>query len=703
MGNNIQRLVIRPLLAIMKIISFKRSDNAKYTKVISNLFADMVYSKAVDSKKIGIRGIPPSARFFGSNEVLSNGYMKEYVKSAAKIYAASRSEDAIKAVAEVTRQIADVVVPHTYKIAKGIQNNALAGMLTTEDIENLKSLSEGVAQVAATTEDTIESLEFIQSAFADQSLSPVLMRIAAFEQVLTMKLEELNLLIDFVNKTVAIAQETKNEDVADLAKIALIELERIIDNAAIDVDTFEEKRDKTPRPYKMPRSGMSEQLMRGITRLVDKNHPWYKLQQELDAGKLNTSEDIHSRFDLAQPQTMAEENESNIRYKQTMLRQLAKAGISVKAFSQFLAYRHAIERNEQIDRINKALTGRGSGIPTYEAMAYMEMLKKESPDKLAAMQETAKLFDTMTSWTLDNAVAAGRISEAEAKAMKTRYKHWAPLAMNIGDENTDDLIAGMADEYSSSGGKQKIKRATGRFTRPNLGRVFDYAVSAHMQSIRDKFAMEGWSALVRNIYSQEREDIHRLISSKEWDGVWTTDEAGFVAVRGATKDHKEYLKDKGFTWSDSTRSWNKAVTTENRDLPVVIGVEPSIKAYIKAPMKEAKDEVNVPHEQVKYKMLAHARTKEGHSAIVLRHNGRKVTLVLKDRNLIDTNAYVPTNKVWKKILDAVRQDTNLVSITTTIGSASFALKEAIRNPISAFDNFHRESQGIIIGEQSRLQ
>ncbi len=190
------------------------------------------------------------------------------------------------------------------------------------------------------------------------------------------------------------------------------------------------------------------------------------------------------------------------------------AGFSRERVDDFLAARHALERNRQIASLYavddpqhqfvRALTDPtvvgGSGMSINDARAILRQERGQ-----AAMQDIGAMFDAMMQAKQAAEVAAGLKSQEQADAEAATYKHYAPLR---GFENEEaDGGPGTGQGFGVGGGD---KRAMGRRSRSDspLAYGIEAASRAIVRSEKNR-VFKSLLRLVQNNPDARTWKIHR--------------------------------------------------------------------------------------------------------------------------------------------------------------------------------------------------
>lgn len=193
-----------------------------------------------------------------------------------------------------------------------------------------------------------------------------------------------------------------------------------------------------------------------IYKVQDKNIDLKNVQKAIttQVGEIEDSWNAYQKEELYHGRTAKRIADFLKNELQPIVKELSKAGLSLKQFDDFLHNRHAEERNRQIAKINPLFPDGGSGIKTEDAKKYMDSL---SPEDFATMDKIASKIDKMVRETQDILVDNGLEDAETIKAWRKTYKHYAPLYRADLDFVHDSFGTGQG--MSTRGGS--TKRATG--------------------------------------------------------------------------------------------------------------------------------------------------------------------------------------------------------------------------------------------------
>ncbi|MGR3823704.1 MAG: LPD38 domain-containing protein [Salipiger marinus] len=131
-------------------------------------------------------------------------------------------------------------------------------------------------------------------------------------------------------------------------------------------------------------------------------------------------------------------------------------GLTADNVGDWLAARHAKERNARIAQINPTMPDGGSGITNAEADTYLAQMAA-SPFQ-AELADIADLIDQLRTRTLNLRRDAGLLSPKEYLVWKTQYTHYVPLkgfAESDHAESTLD-VTGLGRRYNIGGGESRM-------------------------------------------------------------------------------------------------------------------------------------------------------------------------------------------------------------------------------------------------------
>ena len=164
--------------------------------------------------------------------------------------------------------------------------------------------------------------------------------------------------------------------------------------------------------------------------------------------------DIADRFDAYLKETLYHGRVA----KQTMdflkrefrpfIEKMAKMDVKVDEFEFYLQNRHAQEYNDLIAARNPGMPDAGSGIPTDDAIAYLNSLSKEEKAKY---EELAKDIDKFVEGTQDMLVANGLETQERINSWREMFKHYVPLKRDPNELDFVNPSFGMGKGFAVKG------------------------------------------------------------------------------------------------------------------------------------------------------------------------------------------------------------------------------------------------------------
>jgi hypothetical protein len=198
----------------------------------------------------------------------------------------------------------------------------------------------------------------------------------------------------------------------------------------------------------------------------DKFFPVARLQRDMKkAGNIITEQtDVYGKEILYHGRT-ATKIEDLEKYKiDPLIKYMKDNGINLKTLDDYVAARHAPERNAQIAKINPEMPDGGSGITNQQAATMLDEFRRMGKDK--KLEAAARMIDEFHRIRQQIAVDAGLMTQETLNLWNNTYKKYMPLR---GFEDMDDAPAGaMTGAPGTSKGYGdfiKEKRAMGRKSR----------------------------------------------------------------------------------------------------------------------------------------------------------------------------------------------------------------------------------------------
>lgn len=166
--------------------------------------------------------------------------------------------------------------------------------------------------------------------------------------------------------------------------------------------------------------------------------------------------EIADRFDAYLKETLyhgrvKEQTEDFLKKEfRPLIEKIGKLGVKVDEFEFYLHNRHAAEYNDVIDSRNASpeIAGKGSGISTEDAVAYLNSLSKEEKAKY---EELAKDVDTFVKGTQDLLVANGIETQERINSWREMFKHYVPLKRDPNELDFVNPSFGMGKGFAVKG------------------------------------------------------------------------------------------------------------------------------------------------------------------------------------------------------------------------------------------------------------
>jgi hypothetical protein len=169
---------------------------------------------------------------------------------------------------------------------------------------------------------------------------------------------------------------------------------------------------------------------------------------------------------------------------QPLVRDMAKAGVSMDDVALYMYAKHAEERNDRIADINPMMPDGGSGMTTEEAN---KILADYATDpKIDAIRDFADRFQAITEATRQELVKGGLVDPETLAKWNQSYKNYVPLK---GFENVDELgnltrnnAGGRGSGKGFSIDGDESRRALGRSTK--AGDILENIINDHERAIQ---------------------------------------------------------------------------------------------------------------------------------------------------------------------------------------------------------------------------
>jgi hypothetical protein len=176
-----------------------------------------------------------------------------------------------------------------------------------------------------------------------------------------------------------------------------------------------------------------------IYKFQDKQIDTKRAQEAISdaAGKITDEIDVYQKEQLFHGKVATAIREYLLNELLPAIKKLKALNLKPQEMQDYLLARHAEERNDKMNELNKLdprtgkerttpweLQDRASGMSTEKAQEY---LKNLDPDKKESLEKVAKMFDDMVTGTQKILVDSGADSQDTIDAWNETYKHYVPL------------------------------------------------------------------------------------------------------------------------------------------------------------------------------------------------------------------------------------------------------------------------------------
>ena len=205
-----------------------------------------------------------------------------------------------------------------------------------------------------------------------------------------------------------------------------------------------------------------------LYKLQDKHIDTKRVIQEIEktVGKLDDKWNVYLQEELYHGRTSSAIRDALLKRILPIAKDMKRLGISPQEIIEYLHFRHAGERNDQIARIRPefledgtpnpdAMPDKGSGKSYAEIKDYFNKL---DPSKKEKLDEVAKGFDSLIEKTQDVLVDSGAETKKTINTWRKTYDYYVPLFREDDDFATHPS-QGTGAGFSSQGSASK--RATG--------------------------------------------------------------------------------------------------------------------------------------------------------------------------------------------------------------------------------------------------
>ena len=205
-----------------------------------------------------------------------------------------------------------------------------------------------------------------------------------------------------------------------------------------------------------------------LYKLQDKHIDTKRVIEEITktAGLLDDRWNVYLQEELYHGRTSSALRNFLLKDLLPTVKEMKNLNISPEEMNEYLHFRHAEERNDQIAKIRpeflkdgspnpNAMTDKGSGKSYADIEKYFNEL---DPAKEAKLKQVAKHFDEMVKGTQDVLVKSGAETQDTINAWNNTYKNYAPL-FRVDDDFASHPSQGTGSGFGSQG--PASKRATG--------------------------------------------------------------------------------------------------------------------------------------------------------------------------------------------------------------------------------------------------
>ena len=218
---------------------------------------------------------------------------------------------------------------------------------------------------------------------------------------------------------------------------------------------------------------------------------------------------------------------------QPLVDDMSASGVSLDEMDEFLVFRHAVERNERVRKINPSMPDAGSGewnkqkltdsyVKTQMLSKYgMQWNEKKGEweggnDRSKVMSRLASQVDKINSTTLSISQKGGLLTKQDREFLDGFFKYYTPLRGIAQDEDiaaeTDRGTAGSGGSLSVVG--KEVKRAMGRETEA-VSPLSTIISDRGRQTARAVKNISFGKRLVELIKNNPNDDVWQLISPED--------------------------------------------------------------------------------------------------------------------------------------------------------------------------------------------
>jgi len=271
--------------------------------------------------------------------------------------------------------------------------------------------------------------------------------------------------------------------------------------------------DSIKRPF-----GISDQFVDSIIyKLQDKHIDTKRVQEAItkEAGELDDKLNVYDKEQVYHGKVAAGIREFLLHELMPAVKEMYKLKISPKEIMEYLHNRHAEERNNRMNELNKydPITGelrktpwelqdRASGINTKDAQAYLAALPLK---KHEALEKIAMMFDRMIRGTQQILVYSGVETQDTIDAWNSIFNHYVPLFRK---ENN------FANKSTGGPGTSRGFAVSGKFSKRAMGSAKEVV------DIMGSIIAQRERALVRAEKAEVGRSVYALALTNPNPGFW---------------------------------------------------------------------------------------------------------------------------------------------------------------------------------------
>jgi len=277
--------------------------------------------------------------------------------------------------------------------------------------------------------------------------------------------------------------------------------------------------------YESPK--LNDRIRDGIARALDSkagrkfvegvqdlSHPVKLLQRDLELrreGAFEDQEDFYTRKRLYPGRVANQTVQFNKKHLDPIVNLLKSNNISLAEASDYLYALHAAERNAEMDKINPAVGGEGSGMSNEEAEQILTEAKRG--EHAAALDELRQKVEGVRNLILDIMEKAGLEKPAVLQNWREKYKDYVPLrGWEVEPDDAPPEFRGAGAGFNVRG--KEVKQAFGRRSKADnpLVNLLDQAYRTFDRAERNHYLQSLFRAI--DDLGDEASDIATLDRGK---------------------------------------------------------------------------------------------------------------------------------------------------------------------------------------------